>query len=320
MKKYDSKRLPKLVPTKVKKKIRIQERDIAILKDIARYRFLTADQILRLHFPKGSDSYCNTRLMYLFHKPHRLLNREVLPVEYGKGSPKLVYSLTKKGSDFLKTHGFNTHMTDQKAHKQKLLKSEYRKHEIAINEFRISVEMAVKKQGWEIEQWISEVDFKDPAILHPMRVYYSERGINIPVAPDGFFSIYNPSSQRRALFFLEVDRGTMDHTRFRLKKIRGFHLFGEEWRGIETFRKYKDYPHTYRVLVVVDGGIKRTNELKRDAEIEFADEDNTTQNAERFYFTELNKVTPDTVLTEDIWLVPFKSTIPEMRFPLFLTK
>ena len=320
MKKTYAKRLPKLVPRKVKKKIRIQERDVDILKDIARYRFLTSDQILRLHFPKGSDSYCNTRLMYLFHKPYRLINREALPIEYGKGSPKLVYSLTKRGADFLKTHGFSTHMTYQKAYKQKLLKAEYRKHEIAINEFRISVEMAVKKQGWEIEQWISEVEFKDPAILNPMRVYYSERGINIPVAPDGFFSIYNPDSQRRALFFLEVDRATMDHTRFRLKKIRGFHLFGEEWREIETFRKYKDYPYTYRVLVVVDGGTKRTNELKKDAEIEFADESNKTLCAERFCFTELSKVTPETVLTEDIWLVPFKSTIPEMRFPLFLTK
>lgn len=320
MKNTYAKHSPRLIPTRLKEKVRIGERELAILKDIARYRFLTSNQIFRLHFPKGSDSYCNERLMYLFHKPLRFVDRHPLPVEWGKGSPKLVYTLTKRGADFLKEKGFFTKMTYQKAYKAKKTTPAYRQHEVAVNEFRIIIEKAVKNMGWEIEEWISEADFKDPSVIKPMKVYDSVRGIYIPVAPDGFFSLINPTTQNRAIFFLEVDRATMDHTRFKLKKIRGFHLFGEIWRDLDLFWKYKDHPHTFRVLVVVDSGTDRTFNLKNDAEIEFSNDEDNVLISERFYFTELNKVTPENVLMGSIWLMPYKSKTPEERHPLFLTK
>ncbi len=322
MMRNNEKRSSKLIPEKRDRNIKIGEREINILKDLARYRYLTADQISRLHFPKGSQSYCNERLRFLFHKPYRLINREPLPIEWGKGSPKLAYSLTKTGADLLKKNGFYADYSYQKAYKLKNSGAVYKKHEIAINEFSIAVELAVKNYGGRIEKQISETEFKDPGLLRQMKVFDLETGLDIPIAPDWFFAVSFPESGRKALFFLEMDRGTMELKRFRFKKIRGYHLFGEKWRNLDIFREYSDFPYTFRVLTVVDGGIERTNNLKMCAEKEFMgdDEEERVKKGRRFYFTELANITPDTVLLGKIWLVAFKSRNAEERYPLFLTK
>lgn len=315
-------RHPKLIPAKTEKNIKIGEREINILKDLARYRYLTADQILKLHFPKGSQSYCNERLKFLFHKPRRLINREPLPVEWGKGSPKLAYSLTKMGADMLKKNGFYADFTYQKAYKLKNSGAIYRKHEIAINEFSIAVELAAKNYGLKVEKWISETEFKDPELLNKLKVFDPESGLDIPIAPDGFFALSFPESGKKTLFFLELDRGTMEIKRFKFKKIRGYHLFGEKWRELDTFREYRDLPYTFRVLTVVDGGTERTYNLKMSAEKEFLEDDKEERvnKGRRFYFTELSRVSPETILFEPIWLVAYKSGASEERYPLFLTK
>jgi hypothetical protein len=243
-----------------------------------------------------------------------------LPIEYGKGSPKLAYSITKRGSDYLQSMGLYASVSPNKAYKIKNSTLLYRKHEIAINDVRIAVEIAVKDEGWELVEWISDVDFKNPNLIKLLKVYDPESGSNIPVAPDGFFTIRIPSLGREVLFFLELDRGTMENKRFRYKKIRGFHLFGELWRTLPIFQRYKDLPVTYRVLTVVDGGTDRTYNLKSNcAEKEFAEELREDQQAKsrRFWFTELSKITRESIFRQPIWLVPFQSKVKEERFALF---
>jgi len=316
-----AKRRSKLTPAKINKRIRIREREIGILKDLFRFRYLTSDQILLLHFPKDSKGYCNDRLRILFHKPYHFVDRFPLPVEWGKGSPKLVYTLTKRGSDLLKTMGLFAYVSPQKAYKMKNRTSIYRKHEVAINSVRIALDLGVKLHGWKIEEWITDIEFKDSKLISQLKVFDIKDGVKIPVVPDGFFVVNFPNTNKKTLFFLEMDRGTMEIDRFRKRKIRGYALFAEKWRQVEMFRKYKELPVTFRVLTVVDGGVERVKNLKDATEQEFSkDEDDKIFKGRRFYFTELSKITPETVLTEDIWLVPYKSTIPEMRYPLFLTK
>lgn len=319
MKNY-AKRRSKLKPAKIKTRIRIGEREASILKNLFRFRYLTSDQIQLLHFPKDSKGYCNDRLRILFHKPYHFVDRFPLPVEWGKGSPKLVYTLTKSGSDLLKTMGLYAYVSPKKAYKMKNRTSIYRKHEVAINDVRIAVELGVKLHGWEIEEWITDIKFKDTKLISQLKVFDIKDGVKIPVVPDGFFVINFPGTNKKALFFLELDRGTMEIDRFRKRKIRGYALFAEKWRQVKMFRKYKEIEVTFRVLTVVDGGAERVKNLKNATEQEFSKEEDKIFKGRRFYFTELNKITPETILISDIWLVPYKSTIPEMRYPLFLTK
>lgn len=290
-----------------------------MLQSLAKYRFLTAEQIRKLHFPEGSQSYCNERLRALFHKPYRYVDRRPLPLEWGKGSPKLVYTLTKRGADRLKEEGFFKDVTFQSLYKLKQGTAEYKKHEIAVNEFMIAAEQGAKQKGWEMESWISEADFKHPSLLKELKAYDPETGRDIPVAPDGFFSLYFPEQDKRALFFLELDRGTMEIARFRYKKIRGYTLFGEKWREIETFRKYKDLPITFRVLNVIDGGEQRmANLLHIAAEKEFESDpdDERLAKSRRFYFSLLKDITPESVFSDPLWLVPYRSRTPEEKFAL----
>lgn len=313
-------RRPKLIPTKETKPIRIGKREIEILKDLARFRYLTVDQIQLLHFKRGSKGFCNDRLRGLFRKPHCFINRSILPVEWGKGSPKLVYTLTAKGSTLLKTMGLYAYVSPQKAYKMKSRTSIYRKHEVAINSVRIALDLGIKLHGWEIEEWITDVEFKNPKILSQLKVFDTKDGVKIPIVPDGFFVVNFPNTNKKALFFLELDRGTMEIDRFRKRKVRGYTLFAEKWRQIEMFRKYKELPVTFRVLTVIDGGVERVKNLKNATEQELSKDADKIFKGRRFYFTELSKIIPETIFTEDIWLVPYKSTIPEMRYPLFLTK
>lgn len=313
-------RYPKFIPIKAQKQIRIGEREINILKDLARYRYLTTDQIFQLHFPKGSISYCHERLKYLFHAPLRLVNRFSSPVEWGKGAAQLIYTLTKRGADLLRSRGIDTNYTFQKAYKLRNNKPAYKAHEIAINQFRISIEKGVKKYGWEIEEWITDVEFKNPQLIPKMRVDDPESSKYIPVVPDGFFCIHSPQTGKRAIFFLEVERGKIAKKRLRIKKIRGFDFFRLKWRMIDEFRKYKDLQITFRVLIVVDGGTKLTLNLMKDCgEKEFikGSEKERLAKGRNYYFTELSKVTPETVLTDLIWLIPFQSTTSDKRFSLF---
>ncbi len=243
-------------------------------------------------------------------------------MEWGKGSPKLAYSLTKTGADLLEKNAFFADVSYQKAYKLKNSGAVYKKHEVAINEFSIAIEMAVKNNGGKVEKFISETEFKDPVLLKKMKVFDPQSGLDIPIAPDGFFSLFFPEAGKRTLFFLELDRGTMEIKRFRFKKIRGYHLFGEKWRDLDIFKEYRDFPYTFRVLTVVDGGVQRTSNLKECAEREFSEDDKEERikKERRFYFTELDKISPEKVLFDPIWLVAGKSETLKERFPLFLTK
>lgn len=328
MKKKTTARRPKLKPVKVKKTIEIGEREIAILKDLAGYRYLTTDQILKLHFLKGSRSYCNKRLRFLYHKPHHLVERHALPLESGKGSSKITYSISSRGLFLLQQKGFDTsslipnitpEKTYQKIYKMKRHKAEYKSHEIAINDVRIAVELAVKSKGWQIEEWISDVVFKHPFLRSVMRVYDSVNRDLIPVVPDGFFSI-KISDGRKAVFFLELDRGNEDLDEFRRGKVRGYFLFVNHWLELPVFHKYKNLEIVYRLLTVVDGGVKRTLNLNNCAEAEFKGQERKEEKGRLYYFTEFSQISPETVLCEPIWMVPFKSGKVEERFPLFLTK
>lgn len=313
------KRRSKLVPSASETKIKIGQRELDILKSLAKYRYLTTEQICRLHFPKGSQSYCNSRLRALFHHPYCYVHRHLLPVEWGKGSPKLVYSLTRRGINKLREEIAYPFISHQTLYKQKHTTPLYRRHEIAINEFRIAVELGCQQKGWQLESWISEQEFKNPSLLRQMRVVDVETNRKIPVVPDGFLAIFFPEVNKKALFFLELDRGTMDLGRFRFKKIRGYHLLAQRWQELEPFRKYRDLSITFRVLTVVDGGEKRTMNLKeKAAEKEFLLEkpEERLLKTRRFYFTTLDKISPQTIFTQPIWLIPFRSRTKEERFNL----
>jgi hypothetical protein len=84
----------KLVPN-----IRLQPRDIEILKDLADYRFLDSKQIIALHPAGESPRYIQYRLQNLFH--HGFVDRPPAQVSFYRNRSHLIYSLGPQGAALL---------------------------------------------------------------------------------------------------------------------------------------------------------------------------------------------------------------------------
>lgn len=313
----DRKRLNKFTQTTLPPKYLRSKKILAILSALHpdTYGMLTTEQIYMLCFPKGSKSYCNDILKYMFHKPLQLVNRHSL---YERGlNNTIVYTITNRGSRLLHAQNAGRIVTSNKAYKIKNSTLLYREHEKGLNDVRIAITKGAKSIGATIETWISDRDFKQPRIRKQLRVYDQKKGEAFGFQPDGFFVLKLATGELKP-FFLEYDNNTTFHKRFGSIKIRGYHLLGDLWRKLPVFAPYKDIPVTYRVLTVTNAGIDRAFHLKeKSVEALFKNDKQKEQNTKRFYFTQSSLVIPETIFIEPIWFVPFKSKRKEEKIAIF---
>ena len=195
----------------------LQERDFALLHDIARYRLLTTSQIeiLRqsdtrhaLRFP--SRLTLTRRLKLLFH--HGYVQRIARPLSQGSLEP--VYLLDAQGVKTLQRHLFDQGRDDTGIKpKTALPKAVALEHLLSVNQFRFSLEIACAATIYgsvhgsdaerrELVQWRSgdAVKFAVPIAVP------GERTQTVRLIPDGFFAVRTRG--QRLFYFLEADRGT----------------------------------------------------------------------------------------------------------------
>src|SRR5215213_5639622 len=80
----------------------VQPRDVAVIRDVWRYRFLTATQLLELHWPGGCGQVGRRRLAKLFHAGHLERFR---PITRSGGSFPWTYQLGPEGHRLLRKTG-----------------------------------------------------------------------------------------------------------------------------------------------------------------------------------------------------------------------
>src|SRR5437588_8457703 len=78
--------------------------DGEILKYVRAYHFLTAWQLVKLHYSDGSLTRARVKLLRLYE--HDYLDRRALP-HVGVGQPTYIYALATKGIHSLKEHGYS---------------------------------------------------------------------------------------------------------------------------------------------------------------------------------------------------------------------
>ena len=105
-----------------------------------------------------------------------------------------------------------------------------------------------------------------------------------PVLPDGYFRLVVP--QGTAHFFLEVDRGTEPHSRFR-PQVEVYEAYTASGQYQARYSK-----RSLRILVVTTAEGRLAN-LKKTVEKAGGDR--------KYWFTTFEQVTPETVLTGPIW-------------------
>ena len=276
-----AKRLPrsKRVAPDARPPMRLMERDIAILQAVNDCRALRGEHIQALFF--GSRSTSQYRLSRLFQ--HEYLNRHFLPVvEGGPASSPIVYTLGKRGAQALVEH-LDYDEQALRVSKQSTFAWRFMEHLLAINDVRVAILLALRQQGWTLETWEDEYSFRadpDHAHLQDSRGRTRKK----PVLPDGYFRLAVP--QGRAHFFLEVDRGTelLAQVKSQVEVYQAYTASGRYYERFQT--------RSLRVLVVTTGA-RRVANLKRVVAKAGGDR--------KYWFTTLDRVTPETVLTEPIW-------------------
>jgi len=87
---------------------------------------------------------------------HAFLERKFLPVIFGR-SPTL-YVLDRRGADLLRSERGYEDLAWYSSNKD--LKTDFKEHTSAINDFRLSIVVAARKQGLELTTWASETQLK----------------------------------------------------------------------------------------------------------------------------------------------------------------
>jgi len=261
--------------------MRLTERDVQVILAVYDYRALRRDQVELLFFP--SKNTANERLQRLFH--HRFLERRWLPVEFGRGTSQAIYLLAERGADLVAGQmGIDRGAVNwQEAHNE--VGSLFLEHALMINDVRIAVSLAAQQGGYAIEKWVKEEALKG------MREYVSlttEGGARrkVAVIPDAYLVL--SLGDKRAHFFLEVDRGTEANKRW-AQKVCAYMVYTQSGRYSERYGT-----RSLRVLTVTIGA-KRMANLK-----------STTEKAgggTMFWFTTVEHVQAGEFLNEPVWEV-----------------
>lgn len=215
--------------------IRIQERDLEIIRLLYDYRFLNSHQLTKLI--DGSYQTICRRLRKLYH--HGYIDRPKSQLYLGWHKPRsLVYALGDRGADLLVENlGLDREVVGGNWRKKnREVKYRYIEHSLMISDFRACLWLALKGlPKSDLLFWEKE----NPAKLKD-EVYFRKGGTKtrVPIVPDGFFAIQDRGDE--LYFFLEADRGTTTNRRF-LKKMEGYWKYWRQGRhkrrfGIQAFR------------------------------------------------------------------------------------
>ncbi len=276
----------------------LTDRDIEVLQDIYQFKMLTREQIERLRFPsEGKEDHGKTgparrRLKLLFHNGE--LERIPYPVHPGLWAWRPVYRLSKKGAELVaKEKGIPPAdlpywgQGDDRDGRKTRVGTLFLEHRLHINDVRIALTLSAKDKGYIIEKWIDDGELKGSQMRNyvtvPSAGHQSQR---VPIIPDAYFVVN--FGDKRAHFFLELDRATMTTKRFK-DKIVGYKKY------IETGKYEKNY-HTrsLRVLTITTS-LERLQNLKRVTE--------ECGGRECFWFAVFDEAVQKSPLTDPLWYV-----------------
>lgn len=261
------------------KPLRLTERDLDILQAVYEYEILSTQQLQTLFFPSSQTAYA--RLSLLYH--HGLLERRFLGLYADKMNTPLLYVLDKRGADALQAQR-GVEVTWRKRNRHVTIT--FLEHALAINQVRVAIAKACQlREGFELIHWRGENELKADYERVTIETEMG-RKVSISLIPDSYFVLQTPNGV--AHFFLEVDRGTETVKRFKTK-IEAYQVYyasGAYQRRYET--------RSLRILTVTIS-TKRAENLKQMTE--------AAGGKQRFWFTTLDQLSPQTVLESPVWQV-----------------
>ncbi|MCD4654409.1 replication-relaxation family protein [bacterium] len=256
--------------------MRIQRRDIEILKALFACRYLSTSQIQRVFFGKNRSVVCH-RLN------NKLLSQKIISRHYPNvrfDNVEAVYSLGSEGVKIL-AQELGVNPLELSRPKEQTFNPLFLRHTLEINDFWISLRSACHSggNGCELISWWTEKKLRQQ-FQKPVN------SVKRPL-PDSWFSLkYSDGSKEH--FFLELDRGTERTGVFQRKIQRYLEYYA-------SGQQKEDYGfNNFRVLTVVPDESRVMSLLKVSAE---AGANNI------FLFGISRDMTPDHILCR-IWRTP----------------
>jgi hypothetical protein len=276
--------------------MRLTERDIALLLDVYKYRYLSSSQIKELHFPSKDMAYRRLRA---------LLEMSFLKSFTVPNILERMYYLDKKGAEVIAIElQVDTDNLTWHRHTKQPKDYYFLKHFMAINDFRILITQACGTSSISLLGFIPEyIGDKTPEGY--VKKYIRDRVNNISSVervsyshtPDAVFALEKDG--KSALFFLEIDRGIEAVTDREHGFLKCIFFYLNYWTEKAFTRYNDDFKHefsTFRMLVTTPSQTRLQHMREAVTQLQFPNE-----LVKRFFWGSVNSwVRKDTVF-EPIW-------------------
>lgn len=233
---------------------RLTRRDLAIIRDVARFKFLTSRHAQARHFAGTNDNNAANRLSKLFAAG--FLSRVYFhPKVSGKekAHPTGVFYFSKKNQErfrqALEESGqasfFDEFSRDLPSYNKSEKYSQlYLLHELGITDFFFQLERETEASpDWRIAFWERTSPFSKE-IGETLHGYAPDPETDTPTGklnfnPDAFFALKHQPSGAHYFYFLELDNNTATAAKFR-HKLYGYMAYQQQRRFAALLKRYND--------------------------------------------------------------------------------
>lgn len=245
-------------------RIGLTARDLAILRDVAEQRLLTAELVAWRHFPGAGGTPVEDRPTVSWAVQRRLqllwqagyLQRVFRPVRWGEGQAAIVYALDDLGAAALARHLGVDRAQFLVRRGGPLLEALFVEHTLAVARCWAALATAcARTANLRLVDWRGERALKRGGLAERVRVRRQESAREVPVLPDGTACL-ELDGVHRARYFLEVDLGTATNAVL-TDKIRAYAAYLRTAHYAETYGEASCF-----VLWVAAGTRRLANALR----------------------------------------------------------
>lgn len=238
----------------------VTDRDLSILRVIARYYVLNRQQIQRLVFPEDTNGRITRRRLQSLIDADLLSRQSMLVCHPANGSPAPVYYPSRRGIELLAEASGDERLLALPTQAPTM---HHVWHWLAVSETHITFDEAIRSQdvdstnNVQITEWFNEYDIVNPVESSPelrFRLYTLLRSSpRLICAPDAAFLLSTRGHSK--VFYLEQDRATTGVHQIAASKAQGYSVLAE----VNGHRRH--FPETtidtFTVLMVAPNARRR---------------------------------------------------------------